>query len=216
MKYKSIIIISICLFCFACKHKNKVNKVPSIAESRDSAATRRVAPRKIYTFGEVVDSYNGVNVYYNGSVSTITERNLAPDGYNLGLKYQCVEFVKRYYYEYFHHAMPDTYGDAKDFFDKSLADGALNPKRDLLQFKNPSKFRPQPNDIIVWKGNKGNPFGHIAIISDTNCCVIEIVQQNPGPTAPSRDEFATVLYKGKWKVCALDIVGWLRRREDGR
>ncbi|SUD83261.1 Uncharacterised protein [Stutzerimonas stutzeri] len=52
--------------------------------------------------------------------------NLSKDGYNLGLRYQCVEFVKRYYFERHGHRMPDTYGHAKSFFDPSLGDGALN------------------------------------------------------------------------------------------
>ncbi|WP_413044376.1 hypothetical protein [Pseudomonas sp. YJ42] len=61
-------------------------------------------------------------------------RNLTQDGYNLGLRYQCVEFVKRYYFERHGHRMPDSYGHAKDFFDPQVGDGALNARRGLLQF----------------------------------------------------------------------------------
>src|SRR5690606_23830292 len=68
--------------------------------------------------GKPVDSLNGVVVYYNGAVGHVLERNVAADGYNIGLKYQCVEFVKRYYYEHLQHKMPDSYGHAKDFFDQ--------------------------------------------------------------------------------------------------
>lgn len=56
-----------------------------------------------YEWGGKVDSLHGVYVYYNGAVGNVKDRNLAPDGYNLGLRYQCVEFVKRYYYEYLDH-----------------------------------------------------------------------------------------------------------------
>jgi len=59
--------------------------------------------------GEKVDSLNGVYVYYNGSVGHVSGRNLVPDGYNPGLKYQCVEFVKRYYYQHLNHKIPDSY-----------------------------------------------------------------------------------------------------------
>jgi len=48
-------------------------------------------------------------VYYNGSVGHVSGRNLVPDGYNPGLKYQCVEFVKRYYYQHLNHKIPDSY-----------------------------------------------------------------------------------------------------------
>lgn len=75
----------------------------------------------VFEVGQKLDSLNGVYVYYNGGVNNITERNKTADGYNLGLKYQCVEFVKRYYYERFNHKMPDAYGHAKDFFDQTIA-----------------------------------------------------------------------------------------------
>ena len=115
--------------------------------------------------GDVIDRHNGVAVYYNGSVRNINGRNLAPDGYNLGLKYQCVEFVKRYYYEYLHHKMPDTYGNAKDFFNESTADGERNLHRDLLQYTNPSFSKPEADDLLIFNGNRFNPYGHVAIVS---------------------------------------------------
>ena len=86
-----------------------------------------------YRVGQEIDRLNGVAVFYNGGVSHSSGRNLAPDGYNLGLKHQCVEFVKRYYYEHLNHKMPDAYGHAKQFFDTALPDDARNPQRDLVQ-----------------------------------------------------------------------------------
>ena len=71
-----------------------------------------------YEIGQPIDSLNQVIVYYNGGVNHVEERN-TKDGYNLGLKYQCVEFVKRYYYEYLNHKMPDSYGHAYSFFDNN-------------------------------------------------------------------------------------------------
>jgi hypothetical protein len=73
--------------------------------------------------GKVVDEFNGVKVYYNGSINNVSRRNIAKDGYNLGLKYQCVGFIKRYYYQRFNHKIPNSYGHAKDFFDPSIVDG---------------------------------------------------------------------------------------------
>src|SRR5262245_34634763 len=68
------------------------------------------------TVGEVGDALDGVAVYYNGGINTSGGRRLGSDGYNLGLKFQCVEFVKRYYYERYQHRMPNAMGHAKDFF----------------------------------------------------------------------------------------------------
>jgi hypothetical protein len=72
-----------------------------------------------YKFGQKIDDFNGVAVYYNGKISTVKGRNVTADLYNLGLKYQCVEFVKRYYYKKLNHKMPNSYGNAKDFVQES-------------------------------------------------------------------------------------------------
>ena len=96
------------------------------------AAANRFNLNPAHHVGDVLDSYRGVNVYYNGAIGHVSERNLAPDGYNLGLKFQCVEFVKRYYYERFGHKLPQDRGNAVDFFDAAVPNGALNAQRGLL------------------------------------------------------------------------------------
>ena len=84
-----------------------------------------------YTRDQKIDSLHGVYVYYNGKTQNVSGRNVVND-YNLGLKYQCVEFVKRYYFDYLNHKMPDSYGHAKGFFNKNIADGRLNKQRNLI------------------------------------------------------------------------------------
>ena len=167
-------------------------------------------PNKQFVVGQKLDSLNGVYVFYNGGVGHIGERNTSADGYNIGLKYQCVEFVKRYYYEYYHHKMPDSYGNAKDFFDVSLNDGALNIKRNLIQYTNPSKQKPQVGDLVIYDGHIGNRFGHVAIVSQVRENEIEIIQQNPGPFAPSRVLFSLDSSITGFKVSSERLLGWLR------
>lgn len=166
-----------------------------------------------YQIGQPIDSLNSVIVYYNGPVSNVVERNVAPDGYNLGLKYQCVEFVKRYYYQHFKHKMPDSYGHAKDFFDPKVKDGELNKRRNLIQYTNSSKSKPKVGDLLVFDGNIFNKYGHVAIISKVNQDKIEIIQQNPGPFASSRAEFKLINKDNLYKIEYDEILGWLRIKE---
>lgn len=163
--------------------------------------------------GQKIDSLNGVYVYYNGSVGYISGRNLTKDGYNLGLKYQCVEFVKRYYYEYLQHRMPNSYGNAIDFFDVKLVDGQFNSERGLYQFSNPSFSKPCVNDILIYRATSSNKYGHVSIIAAMNGNVIEVIQQNAGRCSNSRAEFALSYKAKKWKVENPRIIGWLRKRE---
>ncbi len=165
----------------------------------------------IFKIGQPIDSLNNVKVYYNGGVDNVVEREIV-NGYNLGLKYQCVEFVKRYYFEYYNHKMTDSYGHAISFYNTNLIDGKINEQRGLFQYSNPSKSRPKEGDLIIMKGSIFNKYGHVAIISKVNNNEIEIIQQNPGPYSPSRDSFKlSKNEEGKWKIKNERILGWLRK-----
>ena len=161
-------------------------------------------------FGFPMDSYNGVIVYYNGFSKFTKGRSLAKDGYNFGLKYQCVEFVKRYYYIRLHHKMPYSYGHACSFYKKGLKDGQLNVQRNLIQYSNPGKMKPMVDDLIVFPGNKFNPYGHVAIISKVTVDDIEVVQQNTG--FGTRSTFG-LKKNGNWWKININALGWLRRKE---
>ncbi|PID64097.1 MAG: CHAP domain-containing protein [Gammaproteobacteria bacterium] len=159
--------------------------------------------------GQVIDRFNGVAVFYNGKTGNVSGRNVTADGYNLGLKFQCVEFVKRYYHRALNHKMPDSYGHAKDFFNPRLKDGERNTQRDLIQYTNPSRSKPQVNDLVVYSGTLGNRYGHVAIISAVSDNQIEVVQQNVG--LKTRDSFALKREQGRWRIDNSRILGWLRK-----
>ena len=160
--------------------------------------------------GDPLDSLNGVVVFCNGGFSGNAGRNVI-DGYNIGLKYQCVEFVKRYYFERFGHRMPNSYGHARDFFDSTVADGALNADRALLQFCNGSAAMPEVDDLLVLDGWGGNPYGHVAIISRVGDGEVEVVQQNTGST---RGTYDLDMIDGKWRIDSKRVLGWLRSASD--
>ncbi|MWV16361.1 CHAP domain-containing protein [Pseudomonas sp. L-22-4S-12] len=163
--------------------------------------------------GQVIDQFNGVSVFYNGGVNQTFGRNLSVDGYNLGIRYQCVEFVKRYYFERFGHRMPEARGHAREFFDRSLADGQLNGARNLLQFANGSPTPPRAEDILVFGPSLLNPYGHVAIVSEVNAHMVAVVQQNAGPLLSSREALPYRLENGGLRIGDERVLGWLRRAE---
>lgn len=162
-----------------------------------------------YTLGDTLDEFNGVVVYYNGSMGNVSGRNTTEDGYNLGLKYQCVEFVKRYYYEVYDHKMPNSYGNAKDFFNPSIEDGNFNKERGLKQFENPSRVKPKVGDICVFGASLGNEFGHVAIISKVDEDEVELIQQNVG--TQSRVRYDLVEESGTYQIDNQGILGRLSK-----
>ncbi len=159
--------------------------------------------------GEVIDSFNGISVYFNGEQGNVFGRNVAAGNYNLGLKYQCVEFVKRYYFINYGHRMPYTYGHAKELFDESLPDLKLNHKRDLYQFINGSEYRPLPGDILVFGPNYKNPYGHAGIVTVSKGKKMEIIHQNVGES--TRELFIVSEINGRFFVVDPDVKGWLRK-----
>lgn len=174
---------------------------------------KKINLNSAYKVGQALDSLDGVKVYYNGGVDHVLERNVTKDNYNLGLKYQCVEFVKRYYYEHSNHKMPDAYGHAKDFFDAEVKDGELNLKRNLIQFTNPSQSKPEVGDLMVFSGSVLNKFGHVAIISKVSQNEVEIIQQNPGPFSSSREVFEVKIHRENYKIDNKRVLGWLRKQK---
>jgi len=184
-------IIFVVLLSYIFGIPNALPELPSVSKWIDGwkkeEPTKTAKKSTKVPNAKVVDNLNGVDIFYNGNVSTVRGRNVTSDGYNLGLRYQCVEFVKRYYYEYYNHKMPNSYGNAKDFFNPGLSDGEYNRDRGLVQFSNPSSAKPKTGDLIIYGPTQWNKFGHVAIISKVQNSRIQITQQNPGPNNPSRE-----------------------------
>lgn len=163
-----------------------------------------------FTPGQEIDALNGVPIYFNGGVNETHGRNLASGGYNVGLRFQCVEFVKRYYLERLGHRMPDPYGHAKSFFDPGIRDGQLNAQRGLLQYRNGSQTSPAPEDIIVFAPSLFNPYGHVAIVAEVNPYTVIVAQQNAGPFYSSREAFPLSRQEQGFRVANSRVLGWLR------
>lgn len=159
--------------------------------------------------GDVIDSYNGVEVYFNSIPFTSKGSSLTEDGYILGEKYQSTEFVTRYYYEKYNHKMSDSSGKAKDFYDSSLKDGERNLKRDLVQYSNPSSYPIKEGDIIIFKPTFYNPFGHVAIISKVKDNSIEIIQQNCWKTTRKNIEIEN--RENLWYIKDERVLGRLQK-----
>ena len=158
--------------------------------------------------GEVLDTYKGVEVYYNGSdYGENHGKHYARDFYYYGYKWQCVEYVKRFYHDALDHKMPDVYGNAKDFFDEKVAQGELNEKRGLIQYKNGEDEKPRTYDMLIFTDTT---YGHIVIISEVGEDYIEVVQQNMG--RESRDTFDLKCENGKYYIGGKRVpAGWLRK-----
>ncbi len=167
--------------------------------------TQKLSPQ--IPVGTVLDRENGVAVRANGDSAYKSHgKNYSSDGYYYGKRWQCVEFVKRYYYDHFKHRMPDGWGHAKSFYDPTVKQGCLNTTRGLVQFQNGGNEPPKPGDLLVYDYGK---YGHVAIVSKVRKHTVEIVQQNvkgrPRAVIPlEKTSTGWLLDKGG------NVAGWLR------
>ncbi|MCE3279992.1 MAG: Amidase [Bacteroidetes bacterium] len=157
--------------------------------------------------GDSVDSFNGVIVYNNGMdyPKSHGKHYNKDSSFYYGKKWQCVEYIKRYYFDHLHFVMPYGMGNAKDFFDSSVKHGELNKQRGLLQFHNTNKEPPKVNDILIF----GGKYGHVAIVASVKEKEIEVIQQNIYMTP--RETFPLSFENGKYTIGKKRKPnGWLR------
>lgn len=157
--------------------------------------------------GTQIDEYRGIVVYSNGTNYMSSHGlNFSDDGYYYGYKWQCVEYVKRFYYEIYGHKMPDGAGNAKFFYNPMLNQGELNEQRGLLQFKNGGDVRPLLGDLLVFTDGA---YGHVAIIAAMGQGWVEVIQQN---SEVPRERYEIRNENGKYTIVGdKEPAGWLRK-----
>jgi len=156
-----------------------------------------------------MDSLNNVYVYYNGNDFVESHGwNYGENQYLFGQKWQCVEFVIRYYYKVLEHKMPNVYGNATDYFNPAIPHGQVNPDRGLIQYQNGNNKAPKVSDLLIFQNSS---YGHVAIVSEVRENSVEYVQQN---MIYPRDSLALFKKDGNYQIGQEDgyaPVGWLRK-----
>ena len=160
--------------------------------------------------GRELDRYHGVPVYDNGLFFFRSYgRHYGGEGYYYGQKWQCVEYIKRFYYVAKGHSMPDVWGHARDFFDPNVITGTLNQRRGLLQYTNGSHVKPEPDDLLVFRDTA---YGHVGIITSVTEEQVVMIQQNM--FGKTRQVFQLNLQEGRYYIREPRVAaGWLRLTE---
>ena len=140
---------------------------------------------------------NGVVAYCKISQYDLVDHHL--DGLPTGKKWQCVEFVRRYYMQIHRLTFPSV-ADAYEMMKLTeLIDIDTQQPRPCT-FYSPLKSTPQKDDIIILEHEK---YGHTAIVVAVQGNRIRIAEQNWDPwVAPH--------YSRELSVDDPRIIGWLR------
>ncbi len=178
----------------------------AISADKDKPETAMV-PQSDVPVGTVIDEFKNVAVYSNGNNYMSSHGlNYSSDDYYFGYKWQCVEYVKRFYYEIYGHKMPDGAGNAKYFYNPMLDQGELNKQRGLTQYKNGGDEKPRSGDLLVFTDGA---YGHVAIITNVEQEGLEVIQQN---SEFPREMYELIIEKGNYTIVGeREPAGWLRK-----
>ncbi len=151
--------------------------------------------------GVEMGSLGGTPIYFNNGDTGNLGRNYSKDGYDYGLKWQCVEFIRRYYYDALGISF-SARGHAQDYFLDAESHG-------LTAFVNENTEKPQRNDLFV--AHYGGT-GHIAVISEVTDTTVKIAQQNYGMQPLMTYPLLKIVKNGKtyWKIDH-PMYGWCRK-----
>jgi surface antigen len=156
-----------------------------------------------------VGTFNGVDAYSNSSLNhpSNDERN-TDAGIFTGLKWQCVEYVNRYYY-LIHGITNLGFQNANTYYGNATARG-------LMAYPNVGSTAPQVGDILCFGGGSQG-LGHVAIIREVGTDYVKVIQQNVMQDLRDADFRHTLtLSGGTYTVSATELgktyttQGWLR------
>jgi surface antigen len=124
--------------------------------------------QSVPTCGQELARYKNVPAFSNGEY-TGTGTPCEKDRGIYGLRYQCVEYIKRFYavalgVDVSKWATPS----AQEYYQTAGAKG-------LEAFENGGTEPPAPDDILVFAGGT---YGHVAIITRVTDSSVEIIEQN--------------------------------------
>jgi len=121
-------------------------------------------------YGTILGSYNGVNVYSNGTGGYVSNEYNIVNGTNTGMKWQCVEYVNRYYLLIYNKDIRVPGHNAVDYYPNATQHG-------LAPYANNGTTAPAIGDILCFSG--GNPnYGHVAIVREVGSNYLKVAQQN--------------------------------------
>lgn len=167
------------------------------------AGAAHIVAESVIKEGWEIGSADGVKAYYNGMVESQTWGSHLIQGKYMGEKWQCVEFVRRYYYLVLGYYISGR-GDAKTWF-KNVPDGSKGFDG-LTQYNNGSQAKPAAKDILVMSAGI---YGHVAIIQSVSDTSVIIAQQNVG--TKFNETLALRLENGKWTIKDSRVSCWLRK-----
>lgn len=146
-------------------------------------------------FGSNVGSFQGVPAYSNGTNGTASNQYNTVNGYRTGMKWQCVEYVSRFYWLVYGRQIAG--GNANSFYGNG---------KGLNRRANGGSVRPQVGDILC---SASGGYGHVAIVREVGSNYIVVIHQNWANTSADNAKRMTMtVSNGRYTVAAAGSYSW--------
>lgn len=151
-------------------------------------------------WGTYVGKFHEVCAYSNGTTGYVGPYD------TYGYRYQCVEWVNRFYVQMMVHKNMRGSGNANQYYDKYDTLG-------LNRYPNGGTEPPKPADILC---SNGGQYGHIAIVREVGSNYVKVIQQNwYNDYRDSAMVLSMAVSGGHYTVSGFNsnypIQGWLRK-----
>ncbi len=179
MKKYVVYFVAVVLFALVgCQKDNDLITVPqessitdvSVEESFSDVDSLQLETRNSCTTGQERARFNNVPAYANCPIGS---HNTYGDSYvgstYVGKKWQCVEYVQRYYRIVYGMNIKPAFGNANTFYTYNT-----HASVGLQKFANGSTA-PQVGDILV---STSPSVGHVAIVTGVTSTTVNIIDQN--------------------------------------
>lgn len=188
----------------------------SLSSSQPSRA--EITALQSAPFGTEIGSSHGVVAYSNENTQYISHETNECSGIFSGMKWQCVEYARRFLQKILGMTFESVYG-AKDIWFLNhatpLDDGTPIPFEAVPNGS--SKALPNIGDLIIYPVSESSPYGHVAAVVKVDCGLVYLAEQNwnnciwPGDGSYSRALQIEKNSKGFYELndhCGLEILGW--------
>jgi len=141
---------------------------------------KRRGKENFIPFGEILGvSIDNVIAYSNGNDSFYSGESNYFRGVYSGLKWQCVEYARRWILTT-KNATFESIEGAKDLWTRVnfIENIYTKKKRKLIRHENGSTIKPMKNSFLIYPQQNQMPFGHVAVIHQVLTKSIRIGEQN--------------------------------------
>ena len=121
-------------------------------------------------FGTNLGEYNGVISYSNGYAGYVSNQSNYYAGQYTGMRWQCVEYCRRYYLQHYDYYLDETVGYAQECFNTWGANAEIG------QHTNGSSTTPPAVGDIICASGGGT--GHVAVVRAVSGNSVTVIQQN--------------------------------------